>query len=519
MRMQFLRQFSVRGRLVLAFAVMLLLLLGIAVSAAVCGAGIHEKSQTLINIRLAGVRDSLLMAESATRMRTRDFRVAITPLPQLPTAIERLSKSKAEFEQFRKSYEDSIADEHERGLYEQAMKDWADYVRVSDEGVAIAQTGDMARTQAWVSSNGLKSFDRLAASLKALAAYNDKMAQSDGRDVDQLYQRSMWTSGVLLVCAVGLAVLLAWAITSSIVTPLSEAVALAARVSSGDLAVEVRSEGRDDVTQLQDALGEMVARLRTVVSEVRHGVESVSTASAQIAVGNADLSQRTEEQASNLQQTAASMEQLTSIVAQNANAAAQANDLVTRAAAVAQEGGKVVGQVVDTMNDITDSSRKIHDIIGVIDGIAFQTNILALNAAVEAARAGEQGRGFAVVAGEVRSLAQRSAEAAKEIKRLIGHSVDKVELGAGLVNQAGKTMEDIMAEVRRVEQLMADISLASQEQSTGIAQVGQAVSQLDQVTQQNAALVEEAAAAADSMKHQASRLAQVVSVFRVEATA
>ena len=514
--MTFLRQISVRNKLLLAFAVVLALMALTAVSTAVGGAHIRDKTRSLLDLRLAGVRDSLLMAETASRMRSRDYRVTITPPAELEAAIGRLAKSKEEFEKHRQSYEAAIADDEERRLYVQAMRDWASYVQVSDQGATVARSGDMLATQKLVMGDGLKAFDRLAESLKALATYNDKMAQSDGAEVGVLFQRGMWMSGGLVACAMAVAVALALAITRAIVQPLAAAVTAAREVAQGNLMVHIDSQGKDEVAQLQRALQDMVQRLRQVVSEVRHGVESVSTASSQIAVGNADLSQRTEEQASNLQQTAASMEELTAIVAQNAAAADQASQSAVRAAAVAKDGGEMVGNVIRTMDEISQSSRKIVDIIGVIDGIAFQTNILALNAAVEAARAGEQGRGFAVVAGEVRTLAQRSATAAKEIKQLIGTSVDQVEVGAGLVAQTGRTMEDLVDGVRQVEALIAQISLASQEQSTGIAQVGQAVSQLDQVTQQNAALVEEAAAAADSMRHQAGRLAEVVSVFRVQ---
>jgi methyl-accepting chemotaxis protein len=255
--------------------------------------------------------------------------------------------------------------------------------------------------------------------------------------------------------------------------------------------------------------------LARFVGLVRNSSDSIATGSAEIATGNQDLSQRTEEQASNLQQTAASMEQMGATVKNNAETAQQANSLANRASAAAAKGGEVVGAVVATMQDIANSSKKIVDIIGVIDGIAFQTNILALNAAVEAARAGEQGRGFAVVASEVRSLAGRSADAAKEIKSLIGASVEKVEVGARQVNEAGASMVEIVAQVQRVTELIAEISSATAEQSTGIGQVGEAVTQLDQVTQQNAALVEESAAAAESLKHQAAALAQVVSVFKL----
>ncbi|HIV71821.1 MAG TPA: HAMP domain-containing protein [Candidatus Aquabacterium excrementipullorum] len=374
----------------------------------------------------------------------------------------------------------------------------------------------MEGAQAVVGGEGLKAFDAVSASLKALASYNDNMANVDGKAVAAMQRASLEGTIGLFAVAFGLSALLCFLISRAIANPLEQAVQVAQAVAEGDLTRETRAQGKDEVAQLMHALGQMVARLRSVVSEVRNGVESVSTASSQIAMGNADLSQRTEEQASNLQQTAASMEQLTSTITQNAEAAAQASHLASRASEAARKGGDVVSNVVVTMNDISGSSRQISDIIGVIDGIAFQTNILALNAAVEAARAGEQGRGFAVVAGEVRTLAQRSAQAAKEIKQLIGESVQKVEAGVELVSSAGKTMGEIVGEVKRVSDLIGEISAASREQSQGVSQVGDAVQQLDQVTQQNAALVEEAAAAADSMKQQATHLAQVVSVFKVD---
>jgi methyl-accepting chemotaxis protein len=318
---------------------------------------------------------------------------------------------------------------------------------------------------------------------------------------------------VLAAAAAALGALLAWGVTRSITAPIAQALTLAETVAAGDLRSQVTPRGQDEVAQLLRSLQRMNDHLAGIVGGVRGNAESVATASGQIAQGNADLSQRTEEQASNLQQTAAAMEQLAATVRQNAETAQAASQLAASASDVAARGGQVVGQVVTTMQAITDSSRRIADIIGTIDGIAFQTNILALNAAVEAARAGEQGRGFAVVAGEVRSLAQRSAEAAREIKTLIGSSVEKVNQGGALVDEAGRTMEDIVSQVRRVTDLISEISAASQEQTQGIGQVGDAVSQLDQVTQQNAALVEESAAAAESLKHQAAQLSQAVSVF------
>ena len=306
------------------------------------------------------------------------------------------------------------------------------------------------------------------------------------------------------------------AIIRSITLPLLSAVQLARRVAQGDLTADVPVERADEIGQLQAALSEMTQNLRRLVGEVAHGARTVADTSSQIAQGNLDLSQRTEEQASTLEETASSMEELTSTVTQNAENARQASQLAAAASEVARRGGQVVGEVVSTMGEIAGSSRRIAEIIGVIDGIAFQTNILALNAAVEAARAGEQGRGFAVVATEVRNLAQRSAAAAREIKDLIGESVGKVDAGSRLVDGAGSTMQEIVASVRKVSDLIADIALASQEQSSGIEQVNTAITQMDQVVQQNASLVEEASAATEAMKEQSAALLHMVARFRLE---
>ena len=359
----------------------------------------------------------------------------------------------------------------------------------------------------------------------ALVVYKDavqQIAEAQRAQIDQMAQeiRQNHRSArlmliVLSAVAVLLGALFAWRLTVGIVHPMRGAVELAQKVAAGDLSTEVRADSQDEVGQLLAALKTMNDSLHKVVGEVRNGTDTIATASSQIASGNQDLSSRTEQQASSLEQTAASMEELTSTVKQNADNARQANQLAVSASEVAVRGGSVVNKVVDTMDSINSSSRKIVDIIGVIDGIAFQTNILALNAAVEAARAGEQGRGFAVVASEVRSLAQRSAAAAKEIKGLIDDSVGKVEAGSQQVAEAGRTMEEIVTSVQRVTDIMGEISAATQEQTTGIEQINQAITQMDQVTQQNAALVEQAAAAAASLQEQAGSLSQVVRVFQL----
>jgi len=324
----------------------------------------------------------------------------------------------------------------------------------------------------------------------------------------------MTTFGVTML-SILLGIFLAWVITRSITVPMDEAVKIAQLVSEGDLTSDIKVDSKDETGQLLQALKNMNAGLENIVQQVRSGTDTISLAATEIAQGNQDLSARTESQAGALQETASSMEELTSTVRQNAENAKQANQLAQKASDVAIKGGDAVAQVVETMAAINDSSKKIVDIISVIDGIAFQTNILALNAAVEAARAGEQGRGFAVVASEVRNLAQRSAAAAKEIKELIGNSVEKVEAGSRQVNAAGTTMNDVVSSIRMVTDIMVEITAASQEQSQGIDQINHAVVEMDNVTQQNAALVEEAAAAAASMQDQSANLVKAVDFFRI----
>jgi methyl-accepting chemotaxis protein len=352
-------------------------------------------------------------------------------------------------------------------------------------------------------------------SVQAFLDTQQKAIDAAGARIQSDAARGRLVLAVLGALALVLGAGMAWALSRSITRPLAQALDLARTVAAGDLSRRAEVRGRDEMAALLGALNEMQARLSGLVSEVRIGIESVGAASHEIARGNGDLSERTEATADSLQQTASSLEQLTGTVTQTADSARTANQLAGSASAVAQRGGEVVAQVVRTMEEINTSSRRIGDIIGTIDGIAFQTNILALNAAVEAARAGEQGRGFAVVASEVRSLAQRSAEAAREIKSLIGASVERVETGTRLVRDAGGTMGEIVASVQRVSDIIAEISSAASEQSTGIAQVNQAVTGLDGMTQQNASLVQESAAAAQSLRDQAGKLGQVVAAFRV----
>jgi methyl-accepting chemotaxis protein len=370
-----------------------------------------------------------------------------------------------------------------------------------------------ALLMAWLAFSGMQEAHEAA--LAALRRGQPDLAQQYAVTAEARESKLLWLLASQLVIGIAMAFFFRWWITTVNSGPLRVALRLVRRVADGDLTVSTEGKDFRHVQRFAEALDQMTAGLRKLAIEVARSAHTVANTSTQIAQGNLDLSQRTEEQASTLEETASSMEELTSTVAQNAENAHQASALAVEASEVARRGGQAVGQVVSTMNGIADSSRKIGDIIGVIDGIAFQTNILALNAAVEAARAGEQGRGFAVVASEVRTLAQRSAAAAKEIKTLIGDSVSRVEAGTRQVDAAGKTMDEIVGSVNKVSMLIAEIAAASREQSAGIGQVNSAVAQMEQVVQQNASLVEEASAATESMKEQAAVLLQAVGRFRV----
>ncbi|MDR7307569.1 methyl-accepting chemotaxis protein [Rhodoferax saidenbachensis] len=435
------------------------------------------------------------------------------------TAMDRIDKvmvtALAAIEVVRGDYGKQIDTAEEKTLYATFEEDWKKYLAQHAQLVDMSTKREKFPARKLLEGEAKVTYDSLNASVKKLTDLNHEGALTASNNTDNSFTTARSVMLVALVVAVIAAAAAALWLIRSITSPINTVVDVASRIAEGDLSQSIHVHSTNETGQLLMALKRMQTNLASVVGQVRQGSESVATASAEIAQGNHDLSARTEQQASALEETAASMEELGSTVKQNADSARQANQLAMNASTVAIQGGEVVGQVVETMKGINESSRKIADIISVIDGIAFQTNILALNAAVEAARAGEQGRGFAVVASEVRSLAGRSAEAAKEIKTLIGTSVERVEQGTALVDKAGTTMTEVVTSIKRVTDIMGEISAASSEQSSGVAQVGEAVSSMDQTTQQNAALVEEMAAAASSLKSQAQDLVQVVAVFKL----
>ena len=422
----------------------------------------------------------------------------------------------AQIDDIQKTLEATIVSERGRVLFADASAKRKSFQDARAQVSALHKAGDDDAAAALVASAMLPAAESYVKSVQGLETYQAELSDANiAAAKADVVNTEMLLLG-LLAGGVLIGMGMAWYTARSITQPLKQALNVASAIANNDLSRPVHSQRGDELGELLRALDQMRNSLHQVVSQVRGSSGSITTASAEIATGNQDLSERTEQTSSNLQQAASSMEQLTGAVRQSADSARQAEQLASSAAEVAARGGQVVSEVVATMNEINTSSKRISDIIGVIDGIAFQTNILALNAAVEAARAGEQGRGFAVVASEVRSLAGRSAEAAREIKVLIGASVDKVESGSRLVANAGHTMTEIVSSVQRVSDIIGEITAAASEQSDGIGQINSAVSQLDQMTQQNAALVEQSAAAAESLKGQAVRLSDVMSIFRLD---
>ncbi|MFC7299117.1 methyl-accepting chemotaxis protein [Herminiimonas aquatilis] len=460
-------------------------------------------SQWQENTNLNGTRAlAIAQTDDATKLQKMQSKIKETSA--------KISELQKELDKFEKTAE-------ETALLESIAEKRKHYIAMRDS-VMKEKTINPQQAQELVSTKLEPALEDYVNNIKQLAVYqSDLITRTTDRTKAEAYNASLLLLGLGAVAAM-FGILIAFFITASIKNQLggepAYAVDVANRIASGDLGVSISTRDGDTVSLLF-AIKAMRDSIANIVGEVRKGTDSIAIASREIAAGNLDLSSRTEEQAGALEETASSMEELTSTVNQNADNARQANQLAVSASDVAVQGGVIVSQVINTMSDINTSARKIVDIISVIEGIAFQTNILALNAAVEAARAGEQGRGFAVVASEVRNLAQRSSAAAKEIKTLIDDSVEKVDIGTGLVDRAGATMGEIVTSVKRVTDIMEELTAASREQSSGIGQINQAIAQMDQVTQQNAALVEEAAAAAESLQDQAGNLAQVVSVFKM----
>ncbi len=505
-------------RLGAAFGVMAMLLLALASTGLFLMYRLHGNTSDLATNRLPSVQllgeihdelDSarnaslrhVLESTAANKARQADVRKAALE-QALPKALQR--------------YEPLLDAEDEKAVYKDFQAALAEYLKVDQRLVALSDQGDVALVETRLLATGESAalYDGLLSLLEKEIAFNAKESNEAWGEAQGTMRQTLYiiVGGVLAL--VSFCFFLALRITHSITRPLQDAVAFTQAVSEGDLSRQARADSADEIGDLMRALNHMTHNLSRLVGDVREGTDAIANASTEIAQGNSDLSARTEQQAANLQQTSASMQQMSDTVRSNSDNARQANQLVAQATMVAAQGGEDVNEVVSTMAAIHESSRRIADIISVIDGIAFQTNILALNAAVEAARAGEQGRGFAVVASEVRSLAQRSANAAKEIKTLITDSVDKVEAGNSQAHNAGKTIQELVIQVRKVNDLIAEITSSSEEQSTGVSQINQAINQLDQTTQQNAALVEQTSAAAESMRHQAQALSQAVSVFR-----
>jgi methyl-accepting chemotaxis protein len=509
---------SIKARLIFIMAFMSVLLLGGA-AMGLYGIGENEKGiKGVYEDRTVPLVDLGLVIDMVNRIRTNAIIMANAGLPEVAEAAHvEIQVLDGEIDKLWTKYISTRLTPNEQQLADEFNSRWKTYQASRNVTLKlVTEDDDVVAAQEHTMNDAGPKFAAAHDTLFKLIELQGAVAK---QEFDQAHERSVNIRNFAIVAVViglGLLVWIGFMTIRAITAPLDGAVKLARAVAEGDLTQRIEVHSTNEIGQLMQALKDMNENLVRIVGQVRTGTDTVATASSQIAAGNLDLSSRTEQQASSLEETASSMEELTSTVKQNAENARQANQLVVSTSDIAVKGGQVVEQVVDTMASIKDSSRKIADIIGVIDGIAFQTNILALNAAVEAARAGEQGRGFAVVASEVRNLAQRSGSAAKEIKSLIEDSVGKVDAGGQLVDEAGKTMGEIVSSVKRVTDIMSEIAAASQEQSSGIEQVNQAITQMDQVTQQNAALVEEAAAAAESLQDQAAKLTEAVSVFKLE---
>jgi methyl-accepting chemotaxis protein len=509
---------SLGARLGLAFAAVLVLCIGSALVAVSQMKTIYAGTVTVTDRWLAGLQETNDIRHYLHSTRRAQLRLTATsPLADVAVRERDIAGHAGHIAELLKGYTAHVGSPEEGALFD-AVK--ARMGVIGEANVALLsfmKASDVRDPQALFDLNEKVAKDMIAGekALADLIKFNEEGAKQAKADALGAYERALVVTLAAVALALVSGVLLAVLITRSITRPVLTVVRAVESVGNGDLSVRITVDREDELGQLQAGLSKMVGSLATLVGQIRQSVDGIGTSSSEIATGNRDLSERTEQAAANLQQTASSMSQLTGTVRQSAESARTACELAGSAASAATKGGEVVASVVTNMEAITASSRQIGEIIGVIDGIAFQTNILALNAAVEAARAGEQGRGFAVVAAEVRTLAQRSAQAAKEIKQLISRSVEQVESGSVLVREAGVTMDDIVNSVQRVSQVIGEITAASSEQSEGLGQINQAVVQLDRMTQQNAALVEQSSAAAESMKAQADGLRAGVQVFRL----
>lgn len=512
-----MKNMKIGWRLGLGFGGVLLLLV------AILALGIYEQGQVKSDLDRIVLEESAAMdlssrlaLEVGEESRLLRSLLLFDDAQSRRSILDRLSDLQSKQSELTSELKSVIKDPQLDSRVEAISDSLARYDRVKERLLERVEEGEPTSILANFLEEEVRPMGRdVRSATEELKADLERKMEADYQHSVEAYNTAVTLLSLLGGIALVLGISMAWLIGRSITTPINEAVEAARAVARGDLSSDLRSDRKDELGQLLNALADMRNSLREIVTNIREGVETINTASGEIATGNTDLSSRTEEQASSLEETASSMEEMTSTVRQNADNAQQANKLARTASDNADRGGNVVEEVVKHMAAIKDSSKKMSEIISVIDGIAFQTNILALNAAVEAARAGEQGRGFAVVAGEVRSLAQRSASAAKDIKELIEESVEGVNAGSELVDKAGDSMEEIVGSIKKVTDIIGEISAASQEQSSGIEQINEAVTQMDQVTQQNAALVEEAAAAAESLQSQAEELDVSVARFKL----